>query len=131
MVTNKISQKRDKKLTHGSANPTLATKAYRVSILNNNAPKSVGCVTRGTRLHLLCSKYDFEPAKHWYERRVKRLMENRDTKILWDFNIGTDHVIGARCPDIVLIDKNQDTFFIDVAIPRDFHVRNKEAESID
>ena len=43
----------------------------------------------------------------------------------------TNHVIKARCPGIVLNDKNnQETFIIDVAIPRSFRVRDKEAEKI-
>ena len=79
----------------------------------------------------LCSKYGFEPAKHWYEHRAEGVMENRDTEILWNFNIRTDHVIEARCPDIVLRDKkNQEAFIIEVAIPGDIRVRDKEAEKI-
>ena len=58
-------------------------------------------------------------------------MENQDMKILWGFNIRTQHVTEARRPDIVLFDKkNQETFIVDVAIPEDFHVRDKEAEKI-
>ena len=58
----------------------------------------------------LCSKYGFESAKHWYEHRVEGVMENQDTKILWDFNIWIYRVIKARHPDIVLINKkNQET----------------------
>ena len=44
-------------------------------------------------------------------------MENQDTKIFWDFNIGTDCVIAAKHPDVALIDKSKETFIIDVAIP--------------
>ena len=52
-------------------------------------------------------------------------------KILWDFHIRTDRVIETRCPVIVLIDnKNQETLIIDVAIPGDFRIRDKEAEKI-
>ena len=51
----------------------------------------------------LCSKYGFESAKHWYEHKAEKEMENQDTNILWDFNNRTDHVIKARRPDIVLI----------------------------
>ena len=58
-------------------------------------------------------------------------MENQDTEILWNFNIRADHVIEARHPDNVLIDKkNQQTFIIEVAIPGNFRVRDKEDEKI-
>ena len=57
-------------------------------------------------------------------------MENQNTKIWWDFNIRADRVIEARRPDIVVIEKNQETFIIDVAMPNDFHVRDNEDEKI-
>ena len=57
-------------------------------------------------------------------------MENQNTKIWWDFNIRADRVIEARRPDIVVIGKHQETFIIDVAMPNDFHVKDKEAEKI-
>ena len=50
---------------------------------------------------------------------------------MWDFNIRTDRVIEARRPDIVLIDKkNKETMIIDVAVPGDFRVKEKEIEKI-
>ena len=82
-----------------------------------------------TRAHReLGSKYGVEPGKHWYEHRVEEVMENQDTKILWDLNIRTNCVIKAKCPDIVLIDKNRIMFIIDVAIPGDFYVRDNKAK---
>ena len=52
-------------------------------------------------------------------------------EILQEFNIRVHRVIEARHSNIVLIDKkSQDMFIIDVAIPVDFLVRNKEAEEI-
>ena len=37
--------------------------------------------------------------------RPYSIVENNSVKILWDFNIFVDHVISARRPDIVVIDK--------------------------
>ena len=34
-------------------------------------------------------------------------MENEDYKILWDFSVQTDHVIEARRPDLVVVDKKE------------------------
>ena len=53
----------------------------------------------------LCSKYGFESPKHWYEHRTEGVVENQNTKILWNFNIRNDCAIEARHPDIVLTDK--------------------------
>ena len=58
-------------------------------------------------------------------------MENQYSKILWDFNIRADRFIKARGPNIVLADKkNQEAFIIDVSIPANFLVRDKEAKEI-
>ena len=77
----------------------------------------------------LCSKYGFEPEKHWCEYKANEVMENQGTKVVWDFNNKTKCVIDARFLDIVISDrKNQEKFLIDVAISRNLHVRNKETE---
>lgn len=59
-------------------------------------------------------------------------MENDKCKILWDFTIQTDHIIQARRPDIVVIDKQARTCqLIDVACPADRKVIEKEEEKIE
>ena len=79
----------------------------------------------------LCKQYDLPHSQNWYEHRAEAVMENDDVKLLWDFNIRTDRVIEARRPDIVLIDKkNKETMIIDVAVPGDFRVKEKEIEKI-
>jgi len=48
-------------------------------------------------------------------------------KVLWDFNIYTDHLLTARRPDIVVIDKLQKTVqIVDVSVPSDCNVAQKE-----
>ena len=39
-------------------------------------------------------------------------MENEDYKILWDFSVQTDHVIGAWRPDLVVVDKKERSYRI-------------------
>ena len=59
-------------------------------------------------------------------------MENENAKILWDMMIQTDHVITARRPDIVVKDKLLDhTWLIDVAVPGDGRVKEKEREKVE
>ena len=54
-------------------------------------------------------------------------MENEDGKILWDFNIQTDHLIEHRRPDIVVVNKKDSTCnIIDVAVPGDKRVNYSE-----
>ena len=59
-------------------------------------------------------------------------LQNVKAKILWDFNIQTDHVIQARRPDIVVKDKELDhTWIIDIAVPGDARVEDKEKEKVE
>ena len=60
------------------------------------------------------------------------MLENDDYKLLWDFSVRTDHEIGARRPDLVIIDKRDKSCqIIDVAIPEDGRVREKEDENVE
>ena len=60
------------------------------------------------------------------------MLENDKAKILWDFSIQTDHVIQARRPDIVVKDKELDhTWIIDIAVPGDGRVKEKEREKVE
>ena len=52
----------------------------------------------------LARKFNFEAGDKWYEHEPESVLENED-KILWDFSIETDHVIEARRPDLVVVDK--------------------------
>ena len=36
-------------------------------------------------------------------------MENEKLKVLWDFEIQTDHLISARLPDLVIVNKKRET----------------------
>ena len=48
---------------------------------------------------------NFEAGDKWYEQEPESALENEDYKILWDFSIQTGHVIEARRPDFVVVDK--------------------------
>ena len=41
----------------------------------------------------------------WYEHQPEGVVENEKCKILWDMTIQCDHVIEARRPDIVVVEK--------------------------
>ena len=47
-------------------------------------------------------------------------METADVKILWDFNIQTDHIVEHRLPDVVILDKKANScHLVDIAVPAD------------
>ena len=60
------------------------------------------------------------------------MLENEEAKILWDFTIQCDHFIQSRRPDIVVVEKkNKECKIIDIAVPNDVRVGNKEQEKIE
>ena len=76
-------------------------------------------------------KYSLEHAEKWYKHQPQKLAENSTCKISWDFNIQCDHEIEHRRPDLIIMDKEKRTaLIIDVAVPADHRVREKELEKI-
>ena len=68
----------------------------------------------------------------WYEHLPERAIENEQLKVLWDFNIQTDHTIEVRWPDLVIIDEEKkQVHIIDFAVPFDSRVVEKEKENIE
>ena len=56
----------------------------------------------------------------------------KTSKILWGFNIYTDHAIHRRCPDILLIDKEHTRVKItDIAVLSDTNIESKYREKVD
>ena len=75
----------------------------------------------------LARKCNFEARDKWYEHEPESVSENEDYKILWDFSIQTDHVIEARRPDLVVVDKKERSCkIIDFVVPGDSRVEEKE-----
>ena len=80
----------------------------------------------------LCKKYGLDHAKNWYAHTAEKVTENEKVKVLWDFAIQTDHVIQARRPDIIVMDKEMDhTWIIDIAVPGDSRIEEKEREKVE
>ena len=53
-------------------------------------------------------------------------------KLLWDFDIQTDHLISARRPDLIIIYKNKRTCrIVNFAVPPDCRVKLKGSEKKD
>ena len=74
----------------------------------------------------------FPTEQQWYNHQPNTVTESATTKILWDFNIQTDKVIEARRPDILVPDKiNKAATIIDIAVPTDRNVKDKQDEKID
>ena len=80
----------------------------------------------------IARKCNFEAGNKWYEHEPERLLENEDYKILWDFTIQSDHVIGVRRPDLVGVDKKEKSCkIIDFAVPGDSRIEEKQKDKIE
>ena len=80
----------------------------------------------------LAWKCSFEAGNKWYEHELESVLENEDYKILWDFSIQTDHVIEARRPDLVVVDKKERSCnILDFAVPGDSRIEEKEKDKIE
>ena len=80
----------------------------------------------------LCKKNGLEHKEKWYEHNPEGVAENEGVKVLWDMNIQCDNVIEARRPDIVIIDKKEKScIIVDVAVPADVRVHEKEREKVE
>ena len=55
----------------------------------------------------MCKKFKFDHTSKWYMHNTAPVLENNTHKLLWDFDIHTDHLISARRPDLTIINHNK------------------------
>ena len=80
----------------------------------------------------LCKKLKFDHTTKCYMHKPESVPENETHKILWDFEIKTDHLIPARRPDLMIIKKKRRTRqIVDFAVTADYRVKSKENKKRD
>ena len=80
----------------------------------------------------MCRKLQFDHTNKWYMHNPAPVLENDSHKLLWDFNIQTDHLIPARRPDLIIINKKIGICkIVDFAVPADHGINLKESEKKD
>ena len=52
---------------------------------------------------VLCKKLKFDLTNKWYRHNLESIPENETHKVLWNFEIQTDHLILTRQTDLVII----------------------------
>ena len=55
----------------------------------------------------MCRKFQFDHTNKWYMHKPAPVLENDSHKLLWNFNIQTDHLIPTRRPDRIIINNNK------------------------
>ena len=63
------------------------------------------CVDKVIHLEM-CKKFDHE--NKWYMHNQAPVLENDTHKLQWDFAINTDHLISARRPYLIIINKKKE-----------------------
>jgi hypothetical protein len=83
-----------------------------------------------THLHYsICKALGIETADKWYTHMPKQVYEEGDVTVLWNQAVHTDREVTANRLDTIIKNKKEKTCtLIDVAIPTDRNVVQKEAE---
>ena len=71
----------------------LAQKEYKTR--NDWVAKEIHCE--------MCKKFNSDHTNKWYMHNPASFLENNTHKLIWDFDIHTDHRISARRPDLIII----------------------------
>ena len=53
----------------------------------------------------MCKRFKFPRTNKWYMHNPASVLENDTHKLLWNFDVQTDHLISARRPDLIIINK--------------------------
>ena len=74
----------------------------------------------------------------WYMHNPPPVLENDTHKLLWDFDIHTDHLISAWRPDLIIMNNNKKRKrkkiickIVDPVVPIDYRIKLKECEKKD
>ena len=81
----------------------------------------------------MCKKFKFDHTNKWYIHNPAHVLENNTHKLIWDFDIHTDHLILARRPDLIIIinKKKRTCKIVDFTVPADHRIKLKECEKKD
>ena len=56
----------------------------------------------------MCKQFKFDHTNEWYMHHPGPILENNTHKLLWDFDIHTYHLISARRPHLIIINKKRE-----------------------
>ena len=77
----------------------------------------------------MCKALGIEMTDKWYTHMSKPMYEEGDVTMLWNQAVHKDREVTANRPDIIIKNKKEKTCtLIDVAIPADRNVVQREAE---
>jgi hypothetical protein len=86
----------------------------------------------GSIIHwALCRRFGITVSNQPSQHIPEKVVENGKMKLLWNFTIKTLTSIEANRPDLVLVDKSDDTaLLVDFSIPHDSNIKTKSQQKI-
>ena len=80
----------------------------------------------------MCKKFKFGHTNNWYMHHPTSVLENETNELLWNFDLQTDHLISARRPDLIIINKKKkENKIVDFAVTAEHRIKLKESEKKD
>ena len=80
----------------------------------------------------MCKKLKFEHTNNWYMHKPASVFENDTHTLLWDFDIQTDHLIPAKRPYLIIINKEREVVKLSTLLSRlTTEIKLKECEKKD
>ena len=80
----------------------------------------------------MSKKFKFDHIIKWHMHNPTPVLENDTHKLLWDFDLHTDHLIAAKRPDLMIINKKKRICkIVDFAVPADQKINLKECAKKD
>ena len=114
----RLCGERDETISHISGCSKLAQKEYKTR--HNWVGKVIHSV--------MYKKFKFDHMNKCYMHKPSSFLENDTHILLWNFDIQTDHLISARRPDHIIIDKKVPCQIVDFAVPADHRIKLKECK---
>ena len=53
------------------------------------------------------TKFKFDHTNEWYMHNPESVLEKETNKLLWDFELRINHLISARRPNLVIVNKKE------------------------
>ena len=79
----------------------------------------------------LCKKFKLNQTNKWYMHNPEPVLENETHKLPSNSEIQTDHLISARRPDLIIINKKKRLcIIVKFAVPAKHKVKLKESEKM-
>ena len=70
------------------------------------------CTDKDTQILFIEKRFNQPVSHNYWDHAPSAVVESPEVKILWDFNVYTDHVLAAQHSHIVVIDKHQNALQI-------------------